>query len=211
MLLTGQTGQSTAEDQEVVRAYRRAEKVHEGQVMLCLRTPFITHPLQVLAFVSDWGIKDTAVRQAEVLHETLQPHCENPMTFSQLQEEFGEKVANLVHECTFVYEDQNLHDLDPKIKKSAIKLRRLAISEFYTLFQKKKSVVALVVAVADSLAVTADLISQKPKNAVTCHSMAKPLYTAMMNRKVEIVEALNPEIWARMKYQHGLVAQKCVR
>jgi (p)ppGpp synthase/HD superfamily hydrolase len=201
------TIRSNLTDEQVQKALDRAVKIHEGQVALCHRTPFILHPLSVLNLISDWGITDTATRQAAVLHESLNPLCHQPLTFEQIGEDFGKKVAKIVQEGTFIYDDPMLESEDSEMKKAAKKRRQKALAEYFKTF-KDKRIETLVIKVADRLLVTEDLLSTKPNQSGICFKEAKELFLVMKLRQPEI-EAIKKtgEVWSRMRHKYGMVQQ----
>jgi guanosine-3',5'-bis(diphosphate) 3'-pyrophosphohydrolase len=61
------------------------------------KTPYINHPIEVMALLAEIGVTDIDVLCAAVLHDTVE---DQPVTRAQLVEEFGEEVASIVMECT---------------------------------------------------------------------------------------------------------------
>ena len=60
-------------------------------------TPYINHPIEVLHLLSENGIIDENTLMAAVLHDTVE---DTKTSLEQIRELFGEKVANIVAECT---------------------------------------------------------------------------------------------------------------
>ena len=79
----------------VERAYRRAEKLHAGQ-MRKSGDAFITHPLAVTTILAELGMTE-ATLCASLLHDTVE---DTDYTLAQLTHEFGEEIALLVDGCT---------------------------------------------------------------------------------------------------------------
>ncbi len=79
----------------VERAYRRAERLHEGQTRKS-GDAFITHPLAVTTILAELGMTE-ATLCAALLHDTVE---DTDYTLAQLTHEFGEEVALLVDGCT---------------------------------------------------------------------------------------------------------------
>jgi GTP diphosphokinase / guanosine-3',5'-bis(diphosphate) 3'-diphosphatase len=79
----------------VERAYRRAEKLHTGQ-MRKSGDAFITHPLAVTTILAELGMTE-ATLCAALLHDTVE---DTDYTLAQLTHEFGEEIALLVDGCT---------------------------------------------------------------------------------------------------------------
>jgi GTP diphosphokinase / guanosine-3',5'-bis(diphosphate) 3'-diphosphatase len=79
----------------VERAYRRAERLHEGQTRKS-GDAFITHPLAVTTILAELGMTE-ATLCAALLHDTVE---DTDYTLAQLTHEFGEEIALLVDGCT---------------------------------------------------------------------------------------------------------------
>ncbi|MEZ5085463.1 MAG: bifunctional (p)ppGpp synthetase/guanosine-3',5'-bis(diphosphate) 3'-pyrophosphohydrolase [Tessaracoccus sp.] len=79
----------------IERAYRTAERYHEGQ-MRKTGDPFITHPLAVATILAELGMTEP-VLAAALLHDTVE---DTPYTLEQLREEFGEEIAHMVDGVT---------------------------------------------------------------------------------------------------------------
>jgi GTP diphosphokinase / guanosine-3',5'-bis(diphosphate) 3'-diphosphatase len=79
----------------VERAYRTAERLHEGQTRKS-GDAFITHPLAVTTILAELGMTE-ATLCAALLHDTVE---DTDYTLAQLTHEFGEEIALLVDGCT---------------------------------------------------------------------------------------------------------------
>ncbi len=79
----------------VERAYRRAERLHEGQTRKS-GDAFITHPLAVTTILAELGMTEVTL-VAALLHDTVE---DTDYTLAQLTHEFGEEIALLVDGCT---------------------------------------------------------------------------------------------------------------
>jgi GTP diphosphokinase / guanosine-3',5'-bis(diphosphate) 3'-diphosphatase len=79
----------------VERAYRKAERLHNGQ-MRKSGDAFITHPLSVTTILAELGMTE-ATLCAALLHDTVE---DTDYTLAQLTHDFGEEVALLVDGCT---------------------------------------------------------------------------------------------------------------
>jgi GTP diphosphokinase / guanosine-3',5'-bis(diphosphate) 3'-diphosphatase len=79
----------------VERAYRKAERLHNGQ-MRKSGDAFITHPLAVTTILAELGMTE-ATLCAALLHDTVE---DTDYTLAQLTRDFGEEVALLVDGCT---------------------------------------------------------------------------------------------------------------
>ncbi|MEI6296340.1 MAG: HD domain-containing protein [bacterium] len=78
--------------------YFAAEK-HDGQYRKGGKTPYIVHPIQVAFGVRKYT-KDEKIIIAALLHDTHED-CKN-VSLSDLKKEFGESIAGLVKEISFV-------------------------------------------------------------------------------------------------------------
>ena len=79
----------------VERAYRVADKAHEGQKRRS-GDPYITHPLAVAQILADLGIGPVTIAAA-LLHDTVE---DTPYSLDDVREDFGEEVAMLVDGVT---------------------------------------------------------------------------------------------------------------
>ena len=79
----------------VERAYRKAERLHNGQ-MRKSGDAFITHPLSVTTILAELGMTE-ATLCAALLHDTVE---DTDYTLGQLTHDFGEEIALLVDGCT---------------------------------------------------------------------------------------------------------------
>lgn len=78
------------------RAFEFALAAHGDQVRKGLRVPFVSHLMGVAALVMEHG-GDAETSAAALLHDTLE---DTPTTRDDLVEEFGERVAHIVVQCT---------------------------------------------------------------------------------------------------------------
>ncbi len=77
------------------RAYRVAERAHEGQRRYS-GEPYITHPLAVTTILAELGMTEPTL-VASLLHDTVE---DTSYTLDQLRRDFGEEVASLVDGVT---------------------------------------------------------------------------------------------------------------
>ncbi|MEY4684183.1 MAG: hypothetical protein RLZ25_642 [Pseudomonadota bacterium] len=80
---------------EVVRAYELANRAHEGQTRLT-GEPYICHPLSVALILADMRMDMRGI-MAAIMHDVIE---DTPITKSELTEQFGEEVAELVDGVT---------------------------------------------------------------------------------------------------------------
>lgn len=73
-----------------------AEKAHKGSVRKGTKIPYITHPLDS-AVIASMMTDDKEVIAAALLHDTLE---DTGVTYEDLKEQFGNRVADLVAECS---------------------------------------------------------------------------------------------------------------
>ncbi len=79
----------------IVRAYRTAERMHEGQRRKS-GDAYITHPLAVTTILAELGMTE-ATLCAALLHDTVE---DTPYTLAQLTRDFGEEIGLLVDGVT---------------------------------------------------------------------------------------------------------------
>jgi guanosine-3',5'-bis(diphosphate) 3'-pyrophosphohydrolase len=79
----------------IERAYKVAEKFHEGQTRQS-GEPYITHPLAVSQILADLGIGPVTI-VAALLHDTVE---DTDYSLEQLRKDFGEEIAMLVDGVT---------------------------------------------------------------------------------------------------------------
>lgn len=90
---------------KIRRALRVAAIQHDKQYRKDNLTPLIIHPFEVALIVSEYT-DDEDVMSAALLHDLLEDT--SGYFYEKLEEEFGEKVANIVQSLT----DEPLPDLD---------------------------------------------------------------------------------------------------
>lgn len=88
-------GHKNFDAQIIERAYQTAEKAHEGQLRKS-GAPYITHPVAVAEILAEFGL-DAATIAAALLHDTVE---DTSYSATQLREDFGDEVANLVEGVT---------------------------------------------------------------------------------------------------------------
>lgn len=80
---------------EVVRSYEVANQAHEGQTRLT-GEPYICHPLSVALILADMRMDMHGI-MAAIMHDVIE---DTPITKSELAEQFGDEVAELVDGVT---------------------------------------------------------------------------------------------------------------
>lgn len=76
----------------IERAFRFAQKAHEGQKRLSGEN-YIIHPVAVAKFLADWKL-DSQTIAAGLLHDVID---DTPRTLDEIEKEFGKEVAFLVN------------------------------------------------------------------------------------------------------------------
>lgn len=107
-------------------------------------TPYINHPIDVANILADAGITDPDILCAAVLHDTIE---DTYVTYDLIKEQFGEKVANIVKECS---DDKSY----PKEIRKQMQLKH----------STNASVEAKLVKAGDKLSNIGDLDSNPPAN-----------------------------------------------
>ena len=104
---------------EVVRAYRYAQAMHEGQKRQS-GEDYITHPVAVAAELARLGL-GTPTLVAALLHDTVE---DTPATLNDVKEGFGEEVAHLVDGVTKLDRLQ----VESKQQQQAETLRKMIVA-----------------------------------------------------------------------------------
>ncbi|MEX2503649.1 MAG: bifunctional (p)ppGpp synthetase/guanosine-3',5'-bis(diphosphate) 3'-pyrophosphohydrolase [Egicoccus sp.] len=108
-----------ADVREVVRAYRFAELMHEGQTRRSGEA-YITHPVAVATELATLGL-GTPTLVAALLHDTVE---DTPATLQDIGEGFGEEVAHLVDGVTKL---DRIH-VESKQQQQAETLRKMILA-----------------------------------------------------------------------------------
>ncbi|MEH6645214.1 RelA/SpoT family protein [Sulfitobacter sp.] len=95
-LVTLVRGFNPRTNQALIRAaYAYGERMHEGQFRHS-GEPYFTHPVAVAAILASQQLDDATIITA-LLHDTIE---DTPASYSEVQEEFGKEVAELVDGVT---------------------------------------------------------------------------------------------------------------
>lgn len=133
---------------KVLKAVDFAAKKHINQRRKNTESsPYINHPIDVANTLAQCGVKDVDVLCAALLHDTVE---DTQTTFDEITFEFGEKVANIVRECT---DDKSL----PKHVRKQLQIEHAAA------ISKEGKLVKL----ADKLSNIGDLSTNPPKSWTT--------------------------------------------
>lgn len=148
---------------------------HKNQKRKC-GLPYICHPLTVLSLISSWGIKCQKTWSVAVCHDVLED-CPGT-TFDELCDAIGEENAKVVDELTF----------RPYICKK---------HEYMASFDKK-TVMALVVKVADRCSNTSDFLTFDPSYAKKYWEKARSLFDVVNSRSQEIAKVYGKKALRKM-------------
>lgn len=89
--------------EQILQAYQLAERLHRGQFRKCGIVPYIVHPLEVMRMLSRWGVVDTDILRAAMLHDVVED-CgkdrKSTRNIIKLEIYNYEKVLSLVDELT---------------------------------------------------------------------------------------------------------------
>ncbi len=95
LIKTVRTQHPKADIAIIERAYRAAERAHEGQLRRS-GEPYITHPVAVAQILADLGIGPVTIAAA-LLHDTVE---DTSYTLERVREHFGDEIAMLVDGVT---------------------------------------------------------------------------------------------------------------
>jgi GTP diphosphokinase / guanosine-3',5'-bis(diphosphate) 3'-diphosphatase len=95
LIKTVRTQHPKADISIVERAYRAAERAHEGQLRRS-GEPYITHPVAVAQILADLGIGPVTIAAA-LLHDTVE---DTEYTLERVRDDFGDEIAMLVDGVT---------------------------------------------------------------------------------------------------------------
>ncbi len=122
-----------------------AEKHKNGRRKNKSATPYINHPIEVAALLSDVGaVDDTDVLIAALLHDTIE---DTDTTEEEIEALFGKRVAQTVVECS---DDKSL----PKAERKRLQVARAP----------GKSVSAKLVKVADKICNLQSILDEPPND-----------------------------------------------
>lgn len=101
-------------NKKINQAVEKATRLHDGQKRRDGELAYIIHPLSVALIISEYT-QDEDVIIAAIMHDTIE---DTPYVFAELERDFGERVANIVHGVTEEHL-HNGHQLSWKEKKEA--------------------------------------------------------------------------------------------
>ncbi len=187
--------------QEIYKAYKFAEKLHEGQYRVS-EEPYIIHPIEVAKILAALKV-DKHTLMAAILHDTIE---DTGLTAEQLEAEFGEDVLNLVLGVTKL----DKYQFKSKEERQAESFRRMFIA-------MAKDVRVIFLKLADRLHNMRTLNYMAPNKQVRIAQETLDIFAPLANRlgigkiKAELEDLslryLNPEKYFEIAQ---LVAQKKV-
>ncbi len=186
---------------EIYKAYKFAEKLHEGQYRVS-EEPYIIHPVEVAKILATLKV-DKHTLMAAILHDTIE---DTGITPEQLGAEFGEDVLNLVLGVTKL----DKYRFKSKEERQAESFRRMFIA-------MAKDVRVILLKLADRLHNMRTLNYMTPVKQVRIAQETLDIFAPLANRlgigkiKAELEDLslryLNPEKYFEIA---KLVAQKKV-
>ena len=186
---------------EIYRAYKFAEKLHDGQYRVS-EEPYIIHPVEVAKILATLKV-DKHTLMAAILHDTIE---DTGLTAEQLEAEFGEDVLNLVLGVTKL----DKYQFKSKEERQAESFRRMFIA-------MAKDVRVILLKLADRLHNMRTLNYMIPAKQVRIAQETLDIFAPLANRlgigkiKAELEDLslryLNPEKYFEIA---KLVAQKKV-
>ena len=186
---------------EIYRAYKFAEKLHDGQYRVS-EEPYIIHPVEVAKILATLKV-DKHTLMAAILHDTIE---DTGLTADQLEAEFGEDVLNLVLGVTML----DKYQFKSKEERQAESFRRMFVA-------MAKDVRVILLKLADRLHNMRTLNYMIPAKQVRIAQETLDIFAPLANRlgigkiKAELEDLslryLNPEKYFEIA---KLVAQKKV-
>lgn len=201
----------SAEEQGLHQAMEEAFRAHAGQFIVEQAVPYFAHPMNVLAYIADWNVRCWDIRKAAVLHETLQPTAAAPLSFQAIADVHGERVAEIVRQCTFVFDPGEVPLDDFEMQPMIESMRQRQLVEYYRRFYRSTTDIGtLLVKVADAMVSLTDILALDPGEADDFFKEHQDLWDALKTRReeVELGEGLGLEVWARMRYHLTELTQR---
>jgi (p)ppGpp synthase/HD superfamily hydrolase len=168
---------------EINKAIAFAAQCHQGQYRKDGLTPYIVHPFAVLNLVKSWGVIDLDAWVASLCHD-IREECDWVLP-AGLINHIGEVPAGICEELTFIPDTNN--PIPPSKQK-----------EEYMKSFNKKSIIALVVKLADRICNSKDFLLDSPAYAYKYWTKADSLVTHFYERERELVEAFGLPAYLRM-------------
>lgn len=89
--------------EDVINAYNFAKNAHEGVMRKNSNLPYFVHPKMVARIVESYNC-DSGMVSAALLHDTIE---DTDVTYEDIRERFGHRIADLVMEVTNTEERDN--------------------------------------------------------------------------------------------------------
>jgi (p)ppGpp synthase/HD superfamily hydrolase len=157
------------------KAVMYATTKHDGQYRKVSNLPYIVHPMEVMKRVSSYGITDTDILSAAVLHDVIED-CN--VTYKEIKSEFNKSVADIVLECS-------RGESENKVK---------FLKGFET-----KSVQSIIIKIADRFCNVHDYISDgNEKYSIKYANQAEPLYIFMTDGRTLHQNYINNAIYKKI-------------
>lgn len=106
------------------KAYHFMQVAHKGQTRWDGKTPYSTHPDNVVKILELFGVTDKTLLAVGYLHDVLE---DTKITQQQILDEFGLDVLQLVKELTFVQGSDDLY-LE-QVKRLSVKAKIVKIGD----------------------------------------------------------------------------------
>lgn len=148
------------------KAYVFAAALHAGQTRLS-GEPYLSHPLAVADTLAGLRLDDASII-AGLLHDTVE---DTHTTIEQVDEEFGEEVADIVDGVTKI----SLITFDSKEEQQAENIRKMILA-------MSEDIRVLIVKLADRLHNMRTLQFQKPEKQVRISQETMDIYAPLANR-----------------------------
>jgi len=170
---------------ELQRAVNFAHMAHDGQFRKHGNLPYIVHPLAVLQQLVEWGVTEIVTLKAAPCHDIREERPD--ISRQKVAANIGALAAEIVEELTFL-PNKNSNLSIPQQKNDYLKT-------FLT-----KSIMALVIKVADRNRNTWDFWNSDPKYAPIYWRKADSVHEAMLSREEEIKVMYGDGVFTNMKF-----------
>ncbi len=155
-----------ADIEAIRKAYVFAAALHAGQTRLS-GEPYLSHPLAVADTLAGLRLDDASII-AGLLHDTVE---DTHTTIEQVDEEFGEEVADIVDGVTKI----SMIAFDSKEEQQAENIRKMILA-------MSEDIRVLIVKLADRLHNMRTLQFQKPEKQVRIAQETMDIYAPLANR-----------------------------
>lgn len=167
-------------------SFKHRNKFRKGK---CL--PYISHPLEVLKMVQQWGITSLDMWKACLCHDVIE---DTHTTYAELIEAIGKEASMFVGALTFKLDPKN--PAPPNIQKSA-----------YMASFSSAIIQALIIKVADRCCNTLDFLDTDPNYAEKYWHKADKLFEAFAVRESTIRQLFGDSVFENMRNSKHRVEQ----